>query len=197
MGVYVLKLRSYSGKQELVGAPLFVPPYNNVSQGAETRPVATQTYCEVLAQHMRARRGKLLKSHPSEAVQDIFRQQTVRWDWIARSHEAACFSAVADFVRMAVAHVAGQYTADRLYEHHIDAELDRRDALLRSKVSDLLWPYQAAHPITYHPSFAERTSKGSADSFVEKLKDREDLLQAACALDQAEAYYDVSLALRT
>lgn len=140
---------------------------------------------------MRARRGKLLKSHPSEAVQAIFRQQTVGWESISRGYQGACFSAAADFVRMAVVHVAGQSMATRLFENHIDAELDRRDELLQSKVSDLLWPYQVAHPITYHPAFDEKTSKGNADSFSEKLEEREDLREAACALDQAETYYDV------
>ena len=175
-------------------APLFVPPYVNGGSETRTHVINLETYCTALARHIRTRRGKHLKDHPSEAViQDIFRQQSVRWDGIARSYETACFAAACDFVRMAVVHVVGQYTADSLFENHIDSELDRRGGLLRAKVSDLLWPYQAAHPVTYHPSLSARTCKGNMETFAHALEERDELLPAAQALDQAQAYYDVSL----
>lgn len=178
---------------------MFVPPYVWRSSSTQTQVIPPEMYFKALAENIRARRGKQLKDQPLiEVVQDIFRQQSARWDTFARGYESACFSAVCEFVRLAVVHVAGSHTAGRLFEHHIDPALDTKGDRLSEKVSDILWPYRASHPITYHGQLDSRTAEDNESSWAHKARrDREDLLPAAQALDQAEAYYDVSTYPRT
>lgn len=119
----------------------FLPPgsylcstYTSGTDTSETKVIDAAAYCTKLAGHMRTQRGKHLRDNGSEAIQDILRQQSVRWEKIAREYETACFSAVNEFVHAAVVHFAGEYTGANLFEHHLNRELDRRGGFLAPRL---------------------------------------------------------------
>lgn len=143
---------------------------------------------------MAGRRGTNLRSHPSEAVPDIFRQQSVFWETITRKHVDRCYAATTGFILTAVMHVAGRHTGEKIMQYHMNPAFDRKSDVLDDKISELLWPFQKSHPITYNVAF-EKSLSSKHDPFKWILMsgdDKDAMYSAMEAIDQADSYYSVS-----
>ena len=177
--------------------PSFTQPYASERAAmTQSRNITLVRYCEVLANHMQQRQGKNLRVNPSEIAPDIFRQQSVHWEHITRTHLEACHGLALQFMDMAVMHVAGRYTGDKLVMHYIESAFEKKYEALLKEMQNILWPFQKCHPITYSPRFVSRVWKGNQNSNQHKIsnfaKGKSELALAAEAIDLAEAYYDVS-----
>ena len=159
--------------------------------------VHLKTYCKALARHMRGTRGKNLPGMPSmKNVRPIFRQLSLPWTGLLENFAEDCCTAVRAFLRLAIRHVAGTQTGDalvRTYMHSDGNNLDRRRVSLEAKIKELLWPYKECHPLTYHPNFISDANRHS-ETWVELARWNRYTtaqIEAADALDCAEAYYEV------
>lgn len=145
---------------------------------------------------------------PAKIVTAIFRQQAKPWETHAREYLQQCYAAVLDFLESATYHVAGKHTGAKLNKEYIYPALDRKWELLDSKMTELMWPYVKAQPMTFnarydaksrfttvvsevdkHSAVSGVTVTRAAEARLEKLPEKSQV--AAEALDRAEAYYEV------
>jgi len=182
---------------------------DNVTQ----QQVPFEQYCEQLASWMRENRGKDLPNLLKRGtLQAIFRQQSIYWDPIARSHVHNCRTAALEFMRLAVDQVAGRYTGHKLMEAYVNPAFDVKYARLEEKIGELLWPYQRCHLITDNPRRFTRTQPQVNDgagvgvvgpSFpwsayaASHPQCTNEHRIAAEAMDRADVYYDVSIYVNT
>ena len=204
----------------LTAALNFFPPYTSQlynSGDGILKPVNVELhkYCTALATYMRQSRGKSLPGLLSfRTIKAVFRQLSVPWGPIVRTFVEKCYNAAQDFLKMAIYHIAGAYTGEALMREYVYPAFDQKSALLDSKIAELLWPFQKSHPITLNPSFGgeaatsgSRAINGEAGTAVGTAQTDVPLpwatiardinfsleeVDAANALDQTEAYYEVS-----
>ena len=157
---------------------------------------------------MQRNRGKNLPGMLSTTtVQAVFRQQSVPWARIAANFGESCYEATEDFLREAIMHVAGRHTGEALMRECVYSNKgfygNRR--ALEDKIHELLWPFTKSHPMTYNPKYSTRVaakpeSPSASATGAQRWGDiaidtpgfTDDMISAADALDQTEAYYDVS-----
>ena len=183
--------------------------------------IAFPDYCRALAVYMKDNRGKCLPTmQPPRTIQAIFRQQSIPWKRIAEDFGSECCSLTYGFLEMAVIHVAGPHTGKALMREYVHENLGHRRKEVEETIDALLWPYRESHPMIYDPKYSakvrrrnkrnsdaasgvkfsggsEKTADDRPKSWVEYAMKAmfalsEDQIDAADALDQTEAYYDVS-----
>lgn len=184
----------------------FASPFKSIVEADQATPyqVPFEQYCTQLASWMRENRGKdlpnLLKR---DTLQAIFRQQSIYWDPMAKAHVHSCTAAALDFMRLAVTHVAGRHTGQKLMQEYVNPAFDVKYAQLHAKVEELLWPYQKCHLITDNPRWLTRTQSETTDAqtsesqlpwsaYVASLPQcSKEHRIAAEAMDRADVFYDV------
>ena len=188
--------------------PMFFPPYTHSTVLPLTcYNVSLRQYCTALAEYMSKMRGRALPGvFPPKVHTAIFRQQSARWEDIARTYLDRCYYDTVRFLECAVEHAAGKHTAAKLMDKYIYPALGNSSEALDSKIVELLWPYQKAHPITTNGAYRvkmqsaidgvkssqdPRAHTRAGDAIMLRLPQAS--IAAAEALDQAEAYYDVCL----
>ena len=165
-----------------------------------------ERYCNELADWMQDNRGKDLRGLIKRGnIQVVFRQQSVFWNMINHAHVAACHSNAMESVRLAVMHVAGRHTGQKLMQAYINPAFDAKYQELETKVTELLWPYRKCHLMTDNPRWVTRTRHDNPGddphdnqwtSWMTRAYERKlstKAIIAAKAIDQAEVFYDVSV----
>lgn len=135
---------------------------------------------------------------PPNVVGPVFRFQSAAWERIGREHIQRCWSSTLQFLQLALHHVSGEYTADKILEHFIHPEFNKRVDVLEKKLTELLGPYRRSHPITSHRSYLEiqsraarESSLGSNDQNAFSGDGDPELVAALKAYEQMNTYYKV------
>ncbi|KAF2186986.1 hypothetical protein K469DRAFT_686203 [Zopfia rhizophila CBS 207.26] len=103
-------------------------------------------------------------------IGEVFRQQSLRWEKIARHHVQQVFLAVKGYVELCLSSLMDVRTFNMLVLKQIRPELNKKQTFLEAKLEELLTPYERLDPITYDPSFineieeirSRRYSEGSS-----------------------------------
>ncbi|WPH01260.1 interferon-induced gtp-binding protein mx [Acrodontium crateriforme] len=189
---------------ELLDSTIFHAPYTLDSDEMGPRRISAWTYCRRLSKFMEETRGKNLPGMVSTStITTVFRQQSSAWEKTARAHILQCFGISRSFVSDAITHIAGPDTAGVLLNDCIGESLDGIADALEDKLAELLWPYQKSHPQATRQATREIMqegipAEGSTSSLtwtvaMKACNADPDMIQAALALDKAEAYYVVAL----
>ncbi|PQE03745.1 dynamin family protein [Rutstroemia sp. NJR-2017a BBW] len=88
-------------------------------------------------------------------VADLFREQSVPWEALARKHIEKVWRAVRDFLFHVSDHIADESASAALYQAIFEPALKKLLSDLNAKASDLLKPHQSSHPITYNNHFVQ------------------------------------------
>ncbi|QIW99741.1 hypothetical protein AMS68_005259 [Peltaster fructicola] len=145
---------------------------------------------------------------PQTTIQLIFRQQSVHWRAISERAQMQCLELTEKLLRAAMDHVAGEHTADLLWNDHGSPLYDYSEAALANKLNELLWPFEKSHPIICNvnaltqlrtPSRAQDQSKDSLSSTAETWAEGarsvgwpHQMVLAAEAVDREEQYRQVA-----
>jgi hypothetical protein len=88
-------------------------------------------------------------------VSDLFFEQSLPWERLARSHIAQVITAVRIFLKDLTSHVADFSARDALFEKLVEPMFEKIVKDVEDKTADLLAPHQHGHPITYNHDFTE------------------------------------------
>ena len=88
-------------------------------------------------------------------VSDLFLEQSIPWEAIARSHVHKAWKAAKEFLGHAAAYVADATTSRALFQKIFEPALNRLLEILNEKTTELLTPHQRSHPITHNHYFTE------------------------------------------
>ena len=92
-------------------------------------------------------------------VSDLFLEQSIPWEAIARSHVHKAWKAAKEFLGHAAAYVADATTSRALFQKIFEPALNRLLEILNEKTTELLTPHQRSHPITHNHYFTETLQK--------------------------------------
>jgi GTP-binding protein EngB required for normal cell division len=88
-------------------------------------------------------------------VADLFREQSVPWETLARKHIESVWRAVRDFLFHVSSHIADESASAALFQVIFEPALKNLLSDLNAKASELLKPHQSSHPITYNNHFVQ------------------------------------------
>ncbi|KAL8718683.1 MAG: hypothetical protein Q9181_008170, partial [Wetmoreana brouardii] len=92
-------------------------------------------------------------------VSDLFLEQSIPWEGIARSHIDRAWKAAKEFLGHAATYVADATTSRTLFQKIFEPALNHLLEILNEKTNELLRPHQRSHPITYNHYFTETLQK--------------------------------------
>ncbi|WPH02703.1 interferon-induced gtp-binding protein mx [Acrodontium crateriforme] len=190
-------------KLDFGNAPNFHPPYT-LKDTSHAGPwyVELGVYCRALSDHMSETRGRNLPGTVCDTiVHDIFRQQSLRWRDIIFAHVGRCLRATKEFMRMAVLHVTGRSTGNKLMEKYVNPAFASKSNMLDDKILELLWPFVESHPATNNPRYEAAIRHDArygtlCPSWIEKVREKslpDHLIPAASAMERADAYYEIAI----
>jgi GTPase SAR1 family protein len=92
-------------------------------------------------------------------VSDLFFEQSLPWEKLARAHIAHVSDAVRIFLIHLTSHVADSSACIALFEELVEPALQKIFKDVEGKTADLLAPHQKGHPITYNLDLTETVQK--------------------------------------
>lgn len=162
-------------------------------------------YCTKLVEQMRNNRGKNFPGTiPQTTIQLIFRQQSFHWRRLVREAQELCLELTEKLLRAAMDHVAGEHTADLLWDNYGSPLFDDSETALESKMNELLWPFEKCHPIVCSLDYQIQHQNGRLSASSSELESESfassarkfgwnaDLTLAAEAVDREQSYRQVS-----
>ncbi|KAI1521740.1 interferon-induced GTP-binding protein Mx, partial [Pyrenophora tritici-repentis] len=103
-------------------------------------------------------------------VGQLFHEQREPWAKLVDQYLEIILRAVYFLAHTALAHVCGQSTLTGLSRQFIYIRLERLTAELRNKVTELLKPHDAGHPITYNHYLTENVQKSQSKRQAREIK---------------------------
>ena len=136
-------------------------------------------------------------------VGDLFFQQAGPWRGIVDRFSTRVLQATRESLELVLLHTTDETTREGLRREVIGPAMERHAEQLKSKIEEILRPYQKGHAITYNHYFTETVQKAREDH-VKKVQTRRvstfgkldadaDMDRYACseAVDCMQAYYKV------
>jgi GTPase SAR1 family protein len=131
---------------------------SDVSRGVT--PITRDEFIEHIGQVMQRTRGRELPgTFNPMIVSDLFLEQSIPWEGIARSHIDSVWNVTKVFLSHAAIYVADAATSKALFQRIFEPALAQLKKTLNEKTTELLVPHQKSHPITYNHYFAESLQK--------------------------------------
>ncbi|KAI8931074.1 hypothetical protein NX059_012085 [Plenodomus lindquistii] len=103
-------------------------------------------------------------------IGELFREQCEPWKMLVDQAVDAMLHAVLSVVDAALAHYADNNTLHGLLKHFIRPRFKVLKTELRAKVSELLEPHDAGHPITYNHYLTESVQKAQNERRAREIK---------------------------
>lgn len=122
--------------------------------------ITRDEFIDHIRQVMRRTRGRELPgTFNPMIVADLFLEQSIPWEAIARSHIDSVWNATKGFLSHTVTYVADAATSKALFQKIFEPALTQLKKTLNEKTTELLVPHQKSHPITYNHYFTETLQK--------------------------------------
>ncbi|CAF9942508.1 hypothetical protein IMSHALPRED_003852 [Imshaugia aleurites] len=123
-------------------------------------PISRDKFIDHIQHLMKRTKGRELPgTFNPMIVSDLFLEQSVPWEAIARSHVDKVWKAAKEFLGHAAAYVADATTSKALFQKIFEPALNQLLGTLNEKTTELLTPHQRSHPITYNHYFTETLQK--------------------------------------
>ena len=119
-------------------------------------PITRDRFIDRIEHLMKRTKGRELPgTFNPMIVSDLFLEQSISWEAIARSHVHKVWNAAKEFLGHAAAYVTDATTSKALFQKIFEPALSHLLETLNEKTTELLTPHQRSHPITYNHYFTE------------------------------------------
>lgn len=171
---------------------------------SECKKMPLGDMCDIIERRMNIMKGCCLPGLPPDGIhQFIFREQSKQWRDCSNIFVDSCTEVVLQLLKAALLEVVGEHTSGILQDMLVLPEYDRRKKAVKSRVDELLWPYECSHPDTYRKGFVssclgqpkietDTSTRQTWRAHAKKEGWSPSRVEAAKALDWAETYYDAS-----
>lgn len=88
-------------------------------------------------------------------VGELFREQSKKWEILAREHLGKMELLVRSFLEVTLSHLADENTFEAILREVVGPSIDEKLRKAGEKLDELLEPHQKGHPITYNHYFTE------------------------------------------
>lgn len=99
-------------------------------------------------------------------VGELFREQSNKWDHLAREHLRKMEVLLKSFLEVTLSHLTDENTLEAILREVIDPFIDQISRKAGEKLNEILEPHQKGHPITYNHYFTE-TIQNARRKFLE------------------------------
>jgi hypothetical protein len=134
------------------------------TRSLEGRSLSRSTFLKHIETLMKRIRGRELPgTFNPMIVSDLFFEQSLPWERLARSHITRVTDAVRIFLKDLTSHVADFSARGALFEKLVEPMFEKIVKDVEDKTEDLLAPHQHGHPITYNHDFTETVQEVRKD----------------------------------
>ena len=105
-------------------------------------------------------------------VGEIFREQSKKWEPLAREHLWDMELLLKSFLELTLSFLTDENTFEMILREIIDPSIDEKFRKAGEKLQELLEPHQKGHPITYNHYFTETIQNMRQKSLEDDLKAR-------------------------
>ncbi|KAL8646162.1 MAG: hypothetical protein Q9226_006989 [Calogaya cf. arnoldii] len=161
-----------------------------IDDGAEVadtdvgRRITNSGYLDHVRDLIRRTRGRELPgTYNPLIIGDLFYEQSKPWMALTNRYCEAILTTIKGLIRSTIQATADAATAEGLLQTLLYPALEKRTALFRSKVLEVLEPHQRGHPITYNHYFTDNVQKARQDH---EKQDQAQRIRAHFGLDPTE-----------